>query len=175
MRDGIRTTSETRTLFDLCSHCSAGVLRELFERAEYLETLDRGRLRTLLIGATGRRGLDALRTLSGYEPLPLSRTRSRLERIVLSLCRTHSLPLPAVNVPLLDYEADFFWPEARFVVEADGGRHTRGQRAADNERDLRLQLAGHLVRRYTEEELADEEAVAREILEILVARLPQPA
>ena len=167
VRAGVRTTSETRTLFDLCSHTSARVLRELFERAEYLEELDRRRLHTLLIGATGRRGLDALRELSGYEPLPLSRIRSKLERIVLSLCRTYSVPLPGVNVPVLDYEVDFLWPEARLVVEADGGRHTREQRAKDNERDLRLQLAGYVVLRFTEEQLADEAAVAVRILSTL--------
>jgi hypothetical protein len=39
------------------------------------------------------------------------------------------LPLPAVNVPLRGYEVDFLWPDARFVVEADGGEHlNRAQR-----------------------------------------------
>lgn len=171
VRGGIRVTTETRTLFDICSHTNARTLRELFERAEYLEALDHGRLRTLLIAATGRRGLDNLRELVGYEPLPLGRTRSRLERIILPLCRTHSLPLPGVNVPLLDYEVDFLWPEARLVVEADGGQHARERRAADNERDLRLQLAGYVVRRFNEEALADEDAVAAEILDVLTALL----
>ena len=168
---GIRTTSPTRTLFDLCSLTSAGVLRELFERAEYLEVLERRRMRSLLLGATGRRGLNHLEKLARYEPLPLSRTRSRLERIVLSVCRTYSLPLPAVNVPLLDYEVDFLWPEARLVVEADGGRHVGKRRSRDNERDTALQLAGYLVRRFNEEDLEDERAVAREILRLLRTKL----
>ena len=169
---GLPTTSATRTLFDLCSMTSPAVLRELFERAEYLEILDRARLRSLLLNATGRRGLGALEELGGYQPLPLSRTRSRLERVVLSVCRTHSLPMPAVNVPLLDYEVDFLWREARLVLEADGGHHVRERRARDNERDAALQLAGYLVRRFTQEELDDSSAVAREILRLLRSGLP---
>ena len=168
---GIPTTTETRTLFDQASVVSRRTLREQFERAEYLEKLDRGRLRTLLIGATGRRGIGNLERLAGYEPLPLSRTRSRLERIILSLCRTRSLPVPGVNVPLLDYEVDFLWPEALLVIEADGGQHRGEQRSRDNKRDLALQLAGYLVRRFTEDDLLDEAVVAEEILELLTARL----
>ena len=169
---GIRVTTETRTLVDLASVVSPRNLRELFERAEYLEELDRGRLHSLLNGATGRRGLGALRELAGYEPIPLSRIRSKLEGIILKLCRTHSLPVPGVNVPLGSFELDFFWPSARLVVEADGGRHVRERRTSDNERDLQLQLAGHVVRRYSEEALEDEEAVARELLHLLLNRLP---
>jgi len=77
-----------------------------------------------------------------------------------------------VNVPFGGYELDFFWPDACLVVEADGGRHARERRASDNERDLHLQLAGHLVRRYSEEALVDEPAVAEELLAILEKRLP---
>jgi very-short-patch-repair endonuclease len=75
-------------------------------------------------------------------------------------------------VPLLGYEVDFLWRGARFVVEADGGRHVRERRASDNQRDLQLQRAGYLVRRYSEEALEDEPAVAAELLEILLERLP---
>lgn len=168
----IPTTTATRTLFDLTSMLSAKELRKRFERAEYLEALDRGRLRELLDGASGRRGLGSLRTLANYAPLPLSRIRTRIEGIILSTCRTHSLPIPAVNVPVLGYEVDFFWPEARFVVEADGGLHKGEQRDSDNARDITLARAGYLVRRYSEEALNDERAIAAEIVDILGERLP---
>lgn len=174
-RFGIPTTTVTRTLFDQAPLLGLAALREQFERAEYLEKLDRPRLAHLLDGASGRRGLSTLRMLLGYEPLPMGRIKSELERIVLSTCRTYALPLPLVNVPLLDYEVDFFWPAARFVVEADGGRHIGTRRTSDNARDITLLRAGHLVRRYTEEALADEAAIAREIREILTERLPASA
>ncbi|MCL4287532.1 MAG: DUF559 domain-containing protein [Thermoleophilia bacterium] len=74
-------------------------------------------------------------------------------------------------MPLLDYEVDLYWPAARFVVEADGGRHVGEQRDRDNQRDVVLARAGILVRRYSWEALQHREAVAREIGEILVERL----
>lgn len=168
----IPVTSATRTLFDQASSVDHTELRAQFEQAEYLELLDRPRLNELLTTATGRRGLGHLRELAGFTPLPLSRVRSRLEQIVLSLCRSESLPVPAVNVPLLGYEVDFLWEAARLVVEADGGHHVGGRRERDNERDLALQRAGYLVRRYSEPALADPAAIASELRAILLERLP---
>lgn len=119
-RRRIPATSATRTIFDQASRIGVSDLRAQFEQAEYLELLDRSRLNELLAGASGRRGLGQLRELAGFTPLPLSRVRSRLERIVLSLCRTHSLPMPAVNVPLLGYEVDFLWEAARLELTDAG-------------------------------------------------------
>lgn len=170
----IPVTLATRTIFDQASSVRPAALRAQFEQAEYLELLDRPRLDELLAGATGRRGLGHLRELAGFTPLPLGRVRSRLERIVLSLCRTESLPMPAVNVPLLGYEVDFLWEAAQLVVEADGGHHVGGRRERDNERDLALHRAGYLVRRYSEPALADPDAVASELRTLLLERLPRP-
>lgn len=170
-RRGIPATTVTRTLFDQAALLRPSALREQFERAEYLETLDRRRLNILLAAASGRRGLGYLRRLAGYRPLPLSQIRSQLEGVVLRTCRTYDLPLPEVNAPLLGYEVDFIWERARFVVEADGGLHKGEQRERDNARDLALQRAGYLVRRYGELALADEGAVAVEIRSILTERL----
>ncbi|GIK78557.1 MAG: DUF559 domain-containing protein [Thermoleophilia bacterium] len=169
---GIPVTTATRTIFDVASSLGPKELRVAFEQAEYLELIDRPRLIALLDGARGRRGLGELRALAGAVAIPLSETRSGLERLVLSICRTHDLPIPGINVPLLGYEVDFHWPEARFVVEADGGHHVGGRRDRDNARDIALARAGHLVRRYGAGALRDERAIAAEILEILHERLP---
>ena len=168
---GIPVTTATRTLFDLASMVTPRELREAFEQGEYLELIDRPRLTVLLDGASGRRGLGELRRLAAFEAIPLNRTRSRLERLALSICRNNGLPIPGVNVPLLDFEVDLHWPQARFVVEADGGRHVGERRDRDNARDVALARAGNLVRRYTDQALRDEEAVAAEILGILRERL----
>lgn len=171
----IRTTSATRTLYDLAPSISANELRSRFERAEFLEKLDRPRLRELIRTSTNHKGIANLRVLAEYAPLPLSRIRSQLEGTILSACRTHSLPIPLVNVQLLGYEVDFLWPEARFVVEADGGQHKGEQRERDNLRDLSLVRAGYLVRRYGETAAKDVRAVAVEMLVILGERLPRSA
>jgi very-short-patch-repair endonuclease len=160
---GIRTTTPTRALYDLAPSLTPHRLRELFERCEYLDVLDRRRLAELLEPG----GRHALRDPLAYEPLPLAEVKSRLEQIVLSTCRAHSLPVPLVNVPVLDYEVDFFWPDARFIVEADGGQHRGERRERDNSRDTTLARAGLLSRRYTEFALADEAAVGAEVAEIL--------
>jgi very-short-patch-repair endonuclease len=102
--------------------------------------------------------------------LPLAETRTWLEELLLTICRDHSLPLPAVNVQVLGYEVDFLWPAARFVVEADGGDHRGRQRDRDNQRDITLARAGYLVRRYSSRAMGDERAVATEVLEILAER-----
>lgn len=170
-RFGVPTTTATRTLYDLTPSLSANALRNHFERAEYLDLLDRARLNQLLVGSTGHRGITNLRSLAGYSPLPLSRIRSLLEGIIVSLCRTYSLPMPAVNVPLLGYEVDFLWPAARFVVEADGADHLDpAQRDRDNARDIALARAGYLIRRYSSRAMNDEDAVAAEVLAILIER-----
>jgi len=170
-RLAIPTTTATRTLFDLASHLSPRELRSRFERAEYLELVDSERLTLLLAGATGRRGLGVLRGLLDLEPLPLAETLSALERIILTTCRTHGVPLPLVNVPVGDYVVDFLWPTARLVVEADGPQHRGEQRDRDNARDFMLVRDGYLVRRYSGEALAAERAVAAELLGILRERL----
>jgi hypothetical protein len=171
-RRGIPVTTATRTVWDLATGFTALQTRRAFEQAEKLQVLDRERLAALLAAAPSHKGAGAIRSLLGERVLPLAEARSKLEEIVLITCRDHGLPLPAVNVPLLGYEVDFLWPEAMFVVEADGGDHlNRAQRDKDNARDADLARAGYLVRRYTWTALADRAGVAREVVEILAERL----
>lgn len=173
MRRGqVPVTTQTRTLFDLATLLKPHDLRELFEQAEYLESLDYGRLRRLISENPNHRGNSNLRKLLDMPYVPLSRTRSKLERIILRVCRDHRLPVPGVNVPFLDYELDFHWPDANFVVEADGGHHVGERRDKDNARDLAVARAGELTRRYGEMALSDESSVAAELAEILIERLP---
>lgn len=172
VRLGIPVTTGTRTVWDLATVLSPIALRRAFEQAEKLGALDRERLAALLAAQPNHRGTGALRELVGDPPLPLGETRSRLEEIVLEVCRDHSLPPPAVNVPLLGFEVDFLWEEARFVVEADGAGHlSRPQRDRDNERDIALGRAGYLVRRYTSRAIGRGGAVATEIASVLAERL----
>jgi very-short-patch-repair endonuclease len=168
---GIPTTSAARTLRDLPPFLTPRALAIAFEQAEYLQILDRGRLRALCTDGHGHHGVAALRSLLAGPALPLAAVRSRLELLLLRICREHGLPVPAVNVPLLGYEVDFLWERERFVVEADGGRHQGRQRDADNARDLRLGRAGHLVRRYSETDLGNPAAIAAEVTAILSERL----
>jgi hypothetical protein len=40
-------------------------------------------------------------------------TRSQLENRFLAFCARHSIPAPHTNQPLLGYEVDAFWPQAK--------------------------------------------------------------
>lgn len=166
----IPTTTVTRTVWDLATTLPTQQTRRAFEKAEMLDSFNRSRLAALLQASPSRRGAATIRQLLADRPLPLAETRSWLEELLLTICRDHGLPLPAVNVPVLDYQVDFLWPKARFVVEADGGDHRGRQRDKDNERDVRLARAGYLVRRYSSRAMGHEEAVAGEIVEILEER-----
>jgi very-short-patch-repair endonuclease len=96
--------------------------------------------------------------------LPLSedirhdRTRSDLERDFLRICRRHRLPMPAVNVEIGRYEADFVWRDLKFVVETDGYKYHRGQQAFrdDRRRDLELRSLGFEVQRLSDEQVDEE-------------------
>ncbi|MBA2523168.1 MAG: DUF559 domain-containing protein [Solirubrobacterales bacterium] len=169
----IPTTTPARTLWDLSPVLPALQLRRAFARAERYHPIDRARLSQLLIATPNHKGAATLRELFGSRPIPLSEVRSWLEELLVLVCSEHSLPLPTVNVLLLGYEVDFLWPEARFVVEADGSSHLdSGRRDRDNERDATLGRAGYLVRRYSFRAMNREREVAEEVRGILEERLP---
>jgi hypothetical protein len=127
----------------------------------------------LLSASPNRKGAGVIRKLLAESPLPLAETRSWLEELLVFTCREHSLPLPAINVPLLGHEVDFLWPDARYVVEADGSDHLDPvQRDSDNDRDIALARAGYLVRRYSYRAMLRRREVAAEVLTILRERIP---
>lgn len=165
----IPTTGAARTLFDIAPTSTASALRRAFEEAECLELLDRDRLAALCESGQGHRNVAELRGLLEAAPLPLAEVRSRLEALHLRICRDHRLPLPAVNVPVHGYEADFLWVRERFIVEADGGRHRGRRRDRDNRRDADLARAGYLTRRYSTAALRRPDDVALEVREIFTA------
>jgi very-short-patch-repair endonuclease len=70
------------------------------------------------------------------------------------------------------YRLDVLWPEERLVVEVDGPDHRQPLKYADDRRrDVQLQLLGHAVLRFTNEEvLADVQAVVRKIEQLLSQR-----
>jgi hypothetical protein len=87
-------------------------------------------------------------------------TRSGLEVAGLALCRDFGIPTPKVNEwvwagdELL--EVDFFWSDARLVVEVDGGRYhsTRWRRRQDAAKTAKLRATGYIVLRFTDVEIA---------------------
>jgi hypothetical protein len=167
----VPTTTPTRTIWDLASHLTPQRLRRMLEKAEQKGKLQRGRLAELLAASPRHKGAGAIRSLLARCPRPAAEVRSELEELLREICSEHDVPLPVSNAPLLGYEVDFLWEDARLVVEADGDDHlTPSQRDRDNERDAVLARAGFLVRRYSGMALTDRTAVAQELLAILRER-----
>ncbi|MEU4567902.1 DUF559 domain-containing protein [Micromonospora sp. NPDC023956] len=72
------------------------------------------------------------------------------------------------------YRLDLFWPAEGLVVEVDGPEHRERLRYADDRhRDAQLQLLGHDVLRFTNDQvLSDVDAVAGTIRDLLAGRRP---
>jgi len=70
------------------------------------------------------------------------------------------------------YRLDLFWPDDGLVVEVDGDDHReRWKYADDRHRDARLQLLGHDVLRFTNDQvLTDPQAAALTIRDLLLLR-----
>ena len=148
--DGIPLTSPARTIADLRRVLPPDHLQAALRRAEVLR---------LDIGAQ-----------PDYAP---DHARSELERRFLALCRRHGLPRPKVNVHVDGFYVDFLWPEQRLIVETDGFRHhgTRSAFESDRERDVRLEVLGYSVHRFTHRQITGEpDWVGASVAELLAAR-----
>jgi very-short-patch-repair endonuclease len=178
--DGIPCTAVARTLVDLGDVVPRRAVERAIDQAELLRLFDLRAVEAALERAGPRRGAGTLRALlDGYEEPTL--TDRELEERLLALCRTASLPSPAVNAWItlgegVTYKADFLWRKERLVVETDS-RRFQGHRKAfehDRLRDQRLTLAGFTVIRFTWRQVTDDPRRVAEVLRGLLARLARP-
>jgi very-short-patch-repair endonuclease len=171
----IPVTSPARTLLDLAIKLPRRQLERAMDEAERLNICTEGDLDEIVGAHSGRAGAGALRALLNEHRAGSTATRNDFEERFLSICRRYRLPQPDVNVPLLDYVVDFFWPEARLVVEADG-RTTHGTRRAfqaDRDRDGRLAVAGYHVLRFTWWDVTRRPAVVADRVRRMLAVRPE--
>jgi very-short-patch-repair endonuclease len=150
--DGIPTTSPARTIFDLCGLVHPDRADRVLEHAlhQKLVTYERMEITLAECARQGRSGSTVLRQLlatrgEGYVP-----TESVLEAMVLAVLTSAGLPLPRRQVLLGDDQpigrVDFFYPEARLVIEADGRQHGGWLAMQEDERrDARLGALGYRV------------------------------
>ncbi len=145
-RHGIPVTKPAQTIADLRQVVPEKQLRRAIRQAD---------VRGLPLGEDARH----------------DRTRSDLERDFLWICRRYRLPVPEVNVPIGQYEADFVWSDLGFVVETDGYRYHRGRQAYldDRRRDLELRSLGFEVQRLSEDQIDEEPERVAEILHGVLA------
>ena len=120
IRRGLPVTSPARTLLDLAPTATDRQLELAFDRAITERTLSPSHVADLLTRAGGHRGRARLTALLDHERDASTLTRSQAEERMLALIRQAGLPEPQVNAAYGAYTLDFYWPQARLVVEVDG-------------------------------------------------------
>jgi very-short-patch-repair endonuclease len=166
--DGIRVTTVARTLLDLATTVGPQELRLAVEAAERREVFD---LRAIdALAAHGHHGLGKLRNAIEAAGGGAPWTRSGFENDFLAFLRARGFPEPQVNVLVCGELADFWWPEARLVVETDSWPFHRGRRRfrEDRRRDAVLTVNGIRSVRVTDDQFRDEPHAVEAILRALL-------
>ena len=154
---------------------------------------DRGRLGVWLTGAAPP-GLERVRSVhldpvpartpaaapAVGRPHPRSSVESALESVLARTQWAHGRVWNGTYQPTVlrsPIRPDLWWPAERVVVELDGLEHCRpAQYDADRARDVRLQLDGHAVLRFTNARVKhDVQAVAAQIEHLIRTRRQEMA
>lgn len=145
--DGILVTTLPRTILDLCRFLSAAQRDRLFRDSIRLRLTTRDELQAIADKHRGRRDVWRLRALlAQYSKIPIERTRSDPEIEGLVALDAAGLPMPAVNIDINGFEADFVDVERRRILELDGpSTHQFPER--DAERTRAWEAAGFTVER----------------------------
>jgi len=157
IRRGLRVTSAVRTIADLACRLPLTDAVALLDMALHRHLVNSERLGDWASTHTGYRGVRRLkRALELADPAAESVMETRL-RLLLVLA---GLPHPKSQVSLRDdfglflARPDFYYPDARLVIEYDGAAH-RESLAADNRRQNRLIDAGYRLLRFTAGDVLD--------------------
>lgn len=128
VHEGLRVTTVARTLLDYAGTHPRYLVDRAVEVAisRRLVEADVHDVIAAHPNAPGKRMLIELLAYHGDDP---HWRQSDFEAYVVDLCRTHGIPLPQTNVPLLGEVVDAYWPEYGVVAEPDG-MTSHGTRAA---------------------------------------------
>ena len=165
--DGLAITTVARTLLDLADVLTLGDLRKAIERADGRKILDVQAVHVVIAEHPGRRIRKLERALALAD---FAEKRSALESDFLALCKRFGLPRPEVNVSVAGHEVDFFFRQARLVVETDGWKTHGTRRAFEDDRRRDVDYARHGLQhiRLTHDRINDEAAdVAGDVSSLL--------
>ena len=148
--DRIPVTALPSTLLGVAATRPSRDLTDAIDRAKRLGLLDLGAIDHLLDRRRRSPGSGRLaQALDLYRDPAFDRARSEL--LFLDLVKKASLPRPALNIWVEEFEIDAYWEAERFAVEVDGWE-THGTRRAFEEDRVRtedMRLAGIDVIRIT--------------------------
>lgn len=171
---GIPITTPEFTIVDLTQTKSRDEIEGMINEADIRRLTNPEKLRAALDEMGAIPGKKRLRHILDVRTFRF--TRSGLERAFIPIALRAGLPRPLTNQVVEGYEVDFYWPELKLVVEADGLTYHRtpAQQARDLEREQALEAAGLTVRRVSHGQIRWEperiEAVLRKLAGVLAAR-----
>ncbi len=172
LHDGIPVTSLHRALLDFAAVAHKQEPRLAIEAAERREKFDLREMDAVLARNPNHRGRRAMRAALVEVEGPPADTRSELERRFLALVRDAGLPEPQSNVLVEGFLVDLFWPEQRVAVEIDSHEFHKLRREfnSDRYRNAKLQLAGCIVLRVTEERMDSPDELLSDVIRFLSRR-----
>jgi hypothetical protein len=166
---GFPITTPSQAILDFAATGTHDLLRFVLANADFQGLLDVTALQASI--GQGIDGTKALRKAIRVHLPELALTRSRIERLLLTLCQRYGIRLPdGINVYLFGWLVDAVWHAGKLVVEIDeaSGHKTPAQVRQDRQREFDLRAKGYIVLRYTEEQLMTmPEAIAAEIASYL--------
>ncbi len=150
VRNGIPVTSAARAVFDFASQAAEWEFEAAYEEGLITGLFDRDLMIRMAMRHRGRRGIRRVRELIDRDAPP-SATIERAHLMLLELIRSSDLPHPQTEYPVAGKRADLVWPEAKLVVEMDGGafHNTPGRIERDKTRDADRAALGWLTIRVT--------------------------
>jgi predicted transcriptional regulator of viral defense system len=153
-RHGIPVTDPVQTLIDLATELKPLQVERAVNEADKHDLVDPETLRNVLRGRVGEPGVKNLATLLDRHTFQLS--DSDLEVLFRPLARAAALPPPLSKHWVCGFEADFWVPDHKLVVEVDGLRYHRtpAQQARAAKRDQAHTAAGLHVLRFTHWQIA---------------------
>jgi very-short-patch-repair endonuclease len=140
IRNGLPVTSPARTLLDVAATLPDRDIERLLDEALFARRIvTRAEIGSLLRRAGGHPGRARLTRINAAHTRTTDTESPPAEKL-FGLIRAAGLPEPEVQVQILEYKLDFFWPELNLAVEVDAyGTHGSPARfEADRRRDARL-------------------------------------
>jgi very-short-patch-repair endonuclease len=160
---GIPVTTPAQTITDIAPGLTRDELEQTINQADFNNVIKVPALRAAVQEIRAPGGAKVRVTI---DRRTFTMTRSQLERLFLRIAKRAGLPRPLTCVYVNGYEVDFYWPELRLVVEADGAsaHRTPAQRSADYRRDQVHAVSEVKHLRFTHGQIRYEPAYVEEIL-----------
>jgi Transcriptional regulator, AbiEi antitoxin/Protein of unknown function (DUF559) len=155
VREGIPVTSAARALLDMAPRIPPRSLTRFVNDGRRREVLA---LEHLADVAARNRTHPGAPLLMAHAETTQNPTRSGGEDDFQVFCQRYGLPTPLINITLLGYEIDAYFPQEKLIVELDGWpfHRTRDKFESDREQDATMLMHGIATIRITYDRIEDD-------------------